>query len=854
MQALAQPVRLSSKPPLQSKAGAARHGKPFLSVPRGAVQSQAVAGVSGSAILLYQIADAEVAAPPPVVLDAVVDAPPPAVLDAAAAATEALSSSSAAADPNVVAVAVEAVAETVSEAAAAAISAAADAVTNAADTAAETVSSAAAAASDAVVDAMSAVSSAVAPPAEAPATTQTQTLSLAAQRYAEMTSKAPKIAPGGGGGSSGGASFQAPSFSMPDLSGIQLPKFTAPDLSNLSAPDFSKLSVPDFPKLPVAAGEAGDVGISMPNIDFTKLELPAAPAFDVPDIGGAAASVSSGAAAAASRVAAAASGALSGVTAAAGGAASSASAAINGATGGLLEELNQELSSIRSAVQSAASSAESAVGSTVSSLEASIGDAAGQVYNALPPQAQLVARDMGDVVYAFASHPTSSLVLAGLVGVPLAIKSYADRYGGYNGDLSPQTVKELLNKEDVLVVDVRTEAERQDSGVLDLRKGARFNAAALPVDLVTFSPKWARESKAGERLGSTTIALLISRLNRIRTPLTKIVIMNNNDDLAARELARAVRAAGVLRVYVMAGGFQAWSAAGLGVASGKTDYEASALVVLLDEIAEVAAVVGPKLREPAFLATTLATSSLVVYAAVNYHTTLRYFAVWGIFATIYWRLSQYNSPQEFLEDLKSGARTAASSAAGAVSAAARTAASATTSKPPALATVAAAPALPAAAAAAPPPSPVIPAVPPPPPTEASAAALAAAMAAAGMAPLPPVAAPTTTTEGLAATNTVSAPSVTAPATDSVVPAEDPLLPVAPAALSDTTSSTPLVAAAIAASAAAPPVPVSPKMNGNGKAAKLEGPAPSAADDAKVAVSVVTAEAATPASGESSSSE
>ncbi|GLI63901.1 hypothetical protein VaNZ11_007023 [Volvox africanus] len=841
MQALAQQVRLSSKAPLQSKAGAARHGKPSLSVSRGAVQSHAAPDISGSVVPLYYISDVEVAAPPPVVLDAVANAPAPAVLEAAAAFAEVLSTPSAVAESNAVAATVEKVAEAVSEAAAAAISAATDAVTNAADTAAEAVSSTAVGASDAIVDAMSAVTSVVASPAQTTATKQT--LSLAAQRYAEMTSKAPKIASGSGGSSGGGAGFQTPSFSMPDLSGVQLPKFTAPDLS--------KLSVPDFPKLPVAAGEAGDFGISAPNIDFTKLEVPAAPAFDLPDIGGVAANVSSGAGAVAARVFAAASGALSGVTAAAGGAASSAAAAIDGATGGLLDELGQELSGIRSAVQSTASSAEAAVGSTVSSLETSVGDVARQVYDALPPQAQLVARDMGDVVYAFASHPTSSLVLAGLVGVPLGIKSYVDRYGGYSGDLSPQTVKELLNKEDVLVVDVRTEAERQESGVLDLRKGARFSAAVLPTDVVTFSTKWARESKAGERLGSTTTALLISRLKRIRTPLTKLVVMNNNDDLAARELARAVCAAGVMRVYVMTGGFQAWSAAGLGIVSGKTDYEASALVVLLDEIAEIAAVVGPKLREPAFLATTLATSSLAVYAAVNYHTTLRYFAIWGIFSTIYWRLSQYNSPQEFLEDVKSGALTVASSAAGAVSTAARTAASAATSKPPAVALVTATPAVTVAAA---PPSPVIPAVPPPPPTEASAAALLAAMAAAGVAPQPPVVASTPSTAEPPATNTTSVPSVAVPVTGSVVPAEDPVLTAAPAALSDTTANTPVVAAAMAASAAVPPVLVSPTTNGNGKEAILEEAAPVGGNDGKVAVSVAASETGTHGSGESSSSE
>eukprot|EP00198_Chlamydomonas_reinhardtii_P011602 XP_001700939.1 predicted protein [Chlamydomonas reinhardtii] len=293
-----------------------------------------------------------------------------------------------------------------------------------------------------------------------------------------------------------------------------------------------------------------------------------------------------------------------------------------------------------------ADKASAAVGASLEGVSAAVGSATAAVYGALPAPAQVLARDLGEVVGAFAANPASSLVLAGLVGVPLGAKAYLDRYGGYSGDLAPAAVKELLAREDALVVDVRSEAQRAESGILDLRKSSRYRAAALPADSVTFSPKWAKERASDKQLGVLTAALLIANLTRVSTPLTKVVIMNDKDDVAARDLARAVRQAGVLRVYVMGGGFQAWQAAGLGVVSGRTEYDASALAVFADEVAEVAAEVTPKLKDPAFLTTALATSSLAIYAAANYHTTLRYVAVWGIMATIYARLSKYNSPQE----------------------------------------------------------------------------------------------------------------------------------------------------------------------------------------------------------------
>ncbi len=51
---------------------------------------------------------------------------------------------------------------------------------------------------------------------------------------------------------------------------------------------------------------------------------------------------------------------------------------------------------------------------------------------------------------------------------------------------------------------------------------------------------------------------------------------------SAKALARALRAAGVRRPYILAGGFRGWSAAGLAVRKGAAEYDASPLDALSD--------------------------------------------------------------------------------------------------------------------------------------------------------------------------------------------------------------------------------------------------------------------------------
>ena len=50
-----------------------------------------------------------------------------------------------------------------------------------------------------------------------------------------------------------------------------------------------------------------------------------------------------------------------------------------------------------------------------------------QVYNSLPAPAQVVARDLGEVVDALAAHPEGTALLAGAVGTPILAAALYDR-------------------------------------------------------------------------------------------------------------------------------------------------------------------------------------------------------------------------------------------------------------------------------------------------------------------------------------------------------------------------------------------------------------------------------------------
>jgi hypothetical protein len=67
----------------------------------------------------------------------------------------------------------------------------------------------------------------------------------------------------------------------------------------------------------------------------------------------------------------------------------------------------------------------------------------------------------------------------------------AARYGGYAGELDPSNVLALLLEQESLLVDIRSDEERQEQGVPELKLAARSRAVAFPLSL-SLQPEVAR--------------------------------------------------------------------------------------------------------------------------------------------------------------------------------------------------------------------------------------------------------------------------------------------------------------------------------------------------------------------------
>lgn len=61
---------------------------------------------------------------------------------------------------------------------------------------------------------------------------------------------------------------------------------------------------------------------------------------------------------------------------------------------------------------------------------------------------------------------------------------YKGRYGGYAGEAAPEKVFDLLTEDDnIFLVDIRPEEQREKEGLPQLKLGARYKVAAFPVQV-----------------------------------------------------------------------------------------------------------------------------------------------------------------------------------------------------------------------------------------------------------------------------------------------------------------------------------------------------------------------------------
>jgi rhodanese-related sulfurtransferase len=137
---------------------------------------------------------------------------------------------------------------------------------------------------------------------------------------------------------------------------------------------------------------------------------------------------------------------------------------------------------------------------------------------------------------------------------------YNLRFGGYAGNLSAEDMQELLRNSSALLVDIRAEAELEESGVPDLRRSARGKAISTPPERL--EPSVRRRTKRPVQAEKMLQAMTIASLRRVRRARDVIVMDSNGSQ--AKAMARLLREKGIRRPYILEGGYKGWVDQGLG--------------------------------------------------------------------------------------------------------------------------------------------------------------------------------------------------------------------------------------------------------------------------------------------------
>uniref|UniRef100_J3L6P9 Rhodanese domain-containing protein n=1 Tax=Oryza brachyantha TaxID=4533 RepID=J3L6P9_ORYBR len=263
-----------------------------------------------------------------------------------------------------------------------------------------------------------------------------------------------------------------------------------------------------------------------------------------------------------------------------------------------------------------------------------IGGALQQVYVIVEGIEKNVGLDPSDPIVQLA------VLLGGSTTIGLSYWLFA--YGGYSGDLSPESTLELLRNDDkAVLIDVRSEDLRVKDGIPDLRRAARSKYATAASPEIKGSVK--KQLKGGRDVDDALLAVVIRNLKLVKGD-SKVIIMDANGS-RSKAIARLLKKLGVQRPYLVKGGFQSW-AKNLRVKELKPE---TALTVINEDAEEILEDIKPT---PTLVLGSLLGLSAAAYALLEWETTLQYIGVLGLGLTIYLRFSTYEGSEDLQQDLK----------------------------------------------------------------------------------------------------------------------------------------------------------------------------------------------------------
>ncbi|KAL0463853.1 UNVERIFIED_CONTAM: hypothetical protein Slati_0272900 [Sesamum latifolium] len=231
------------------------------------------------------------------------------------------------------------------------------------------------------------------------------------------------------------------------------------------------------------------------------------------------------------------------------------------------------------------------------------------------------------------------------------------KYGGYAGDLSPQSTWELLRgNENVVLIDIRPEARdsqffsninvtkdlKDRDGIPDLRRGARFRYASVALPEVNGSVK--KLLKGGREIEDSLLAAVIRNL-KIVQDTSKVLIMDA-DGTRSKGVARSLRKLGTKRPYQVQGGFRSWAEEGFRVKELKPE---TTLTILNEEAEAILEEIKPTPLKLIGLGVGIAAAA---YSLLEWEKTLQFIGVIGIGLTIYRRVATYQDSEDLKQDVR----------------------------------------------------------------------------------------------------------------------------------------------------------------------------------------------------------
>ncbi|KAK4410530.1 hypothetical protein Sango_0126000 [Sesamum angolense] len=217
------------------------------------------------------------------------------------------------------------------------------------------------------------------------------------------------------------------------------------------------------------------------------------------------------------------------------------------------------------------------------------------------------------------------------------------KYGGYAGDLSPQSTWELLQgNENVVLVDIRPEDLRDRDGIPDLRRGARFRYASVALPEVNGSVK--KLLKGGREIEDSLLAAVIQNL-KIVQDRSKVLVMDA-DGTRSKGVARSLQKLGTKRPYQVQGGFRSWVKEGFRVKELKPE---TTLTILNEEAEAILEEIKPTPLKLIGFGVGIAAAA---YSLLEWEQTLQFIGVIGIGLTIYLRFATYQDSEDLKQDVR----------------------------------------------------------------------------------------------------------------------------------------------------------------------------------------------------------